>query len=155
MSCFISIGTFNTNYFIYSTLIAILELYINFGISKINEKILDKHQIFDVFCYYFGYLLNIIPTWLVKENIIGNNPDNKYMSPKDIIKFFSICFILLLIQFIEIFSNIKDDDNNDNEDIQKEGYKGNYLFFLVLIMLIFLKLQLFTNIRKYHFLYFL
>ena len=149
MNCFISIGTFNTNYFIYCTLITILELYINFGFSKINEKILDKHQIFDIFCYYFGYLLNIIPTWLVKENIIDNNPDNKHMSAKDIIKFFSICLILLLIQFIEIFSNIKDDDDNDNEDNQKEGYEGNYLFFLVLIMFIFLNCFKTTTFYKH------
>ena len=137
MNFCISIGAFNTKYFIYCALIAILELYINFGIYKINKKILNDHQIFDIFCYYFGYLLNIIPTWFVKENYIDNNPDNKHMTAKDIIKFFSICFILLLTQLIEIFSNIINKYNdNDNENKQNVGYKDNFILYLIIIMFI-------------------
>ena len=136
MGCFISIGIFNTKYFIYCILIAILELYINLGVYNINEKLLDNHQIFDIFCYYFGYLLNIIPTWFVKENYIDNNPDDRHLSAIDIIKFFSICFILLLIQFAEIIPNIMDDDSEDN---QKEDYEDNNLLFLILMIFILLK----------------
>ena len=145
MGCFISIGIFNTKYFIYCILIAILELYINLGVYNINEKLLDNHQIFDIFCYYFGYLLNIIPTWFVKENYIDNNPDDRHLSAIDIIKFFSICFILLLIQFVEIIPNIMDDDSEDN---QKEDYEDNNLLFLILM--IFILLKCFKNVVFYN-----
>jgi len=147
MSFCLSIGIFNTKYFIYCILIAILELYINLGIYKNNKNILNGHQIFGTFCYYFGYLLNIIPTWFVKENYIDNNPDNKHMSAKDIIKLFSICFILLLIQLIEVFSNIINNDNA-NENKQKVGYEDYFILYLIIIMFIELKL-FFKNIIIY------
>ena len=100
------------------------KIYINLGINGNNKDIFNGNQIFGTFCYYFGYLLNIIPTWFVKENYIDNNPDNKHMSAKDIIKLFSICFILLLIQLIEIFSNII---YNDNENKQNVGYEDYFI----------------------------
>jgi len=147
MSFCISIGSFNTKYFIYCVFIAILELYINFGIKKINEEILNDYQIFDTFCYYFGYLLNIIPTWFVKDNYY-NNPDNKHLSAKDIIKLFSICFILFLIQFYEIVFNAGINIDNDNENKQSVGYEDNFILDLIIIMFIELRF-FFKNIVVY------
>ena len=127
----ISVGTFDIKYFIYCALIAISELYINFVIYKYDETILNDHQIFGIFCYYFGYLLNIIPTWFVNQDYLDNIPDDKKLSIKDILKFFIIYTILLLIEVIEIISNAIDSD-----DEQKLGYKDGYLLFLILIMFI-------------------
>jgi len=67
------------------------------------------------------------------------------MSAKDIIKLFSICFILLLIQLIEIFSNII---YNDNENKQNVGYEDYFILYLIIIMFIELKL-FFKNIIIY------
>lgn len=135
--------TFDAKYFIYCFFIGILELYINFFIYEYDKKILNEHKIFDIFCYYFGYLFNIIPTLFSNQNYMDNNPDDKGSLAKEIIKFFSISFVLLLIQAIVIIPNIMD----DNEDKQEVNYGDNFILYLILIM--FFLLKYFKNVVFY------
>ena len=64
---------------------------------------------------------------------IYNNPNEKYLSLKDILKFFFICLILLLADLIENIQNIIDD--NDNED--NKNYSDDFIFinFLIIFLL--------------------
>ena len=124
-----SFGRLDLKYFIYCILYAILEIYINCFIydGKENENILHKHKLLDSFCFYIGYLLNIIPAMI---NYIYNKPFEKKLSGKDIIKFLFICFILLLTDFIEITLAIISKDNDENEE--------DYLFLGFIIVFYYL-----------------
>jgi len=140
MAFCISFGTIGIKYFVYCFFLAISELYINFIIYKYDETILADHQIFGIFCYYFGYLLNIIPIWFVDNESIDSTSNLKSLSTKDIVKFIFIFPILILIELIEIVSNIID----DNQDI---GYNDDFILYLILIMFILPKF--FSNIVFY------
>jgi hypothetical protein len=77
---------------------------------------------------------------------IYNKPYEKYLSKKDILKFFFICFILLLIDFLENIENIinKDDKNNENNNGDKkknkdEKYSDDFIFLEFLIFFLISK----------------
>ena len=107
-------------------------MYIDFFIYYKEEKIITQHYQFHSFCFFLGYLLNIILGWN-----IYNNPNIKYLSTKDILLFLFICFILLLADIIENVEIIQD-DNNIRED---ETYGDDYTFIEYLIIFFVSKLK--------------
>jgi len=148
----ISFGIFELKYFFYCALFIILEILIDYFIYYKEEKIITEHNLMHSFCFFFGYLLNIIPTYishiiskekekpltnkLNEENnhsieYIYNQPYEKYLSTKDIIKLLFICLIILLTDIIEdigiiIENNIDDDtDNNTENNTNNNGYIDN------------------------------
>jgi hypothetical protein len=160
MRCFISFGVFSCKYFIYCALFAIFELFIAYfivysydkndkngenGENDKNANIFKNHKLFNSFCFFLGYLLNIIPEKIsnkkskLKKSTIGNGLDsinsikyiyNKpdiYLSTKDIIKFIALCLMLFFLEFIEV---ILDKLNKDNV----EQYEDEYLLFKFLIV---------------------
>jgi hypothetical protein len=124
----------------------------------------------DPFCYYAGFLFNIFlvlinnkfsktkreiaANTLKEENTnrieyVYNNPYEKYLSTKDIIKFFGMCLCLLLTDIIEIIININpinDNDKNENDELNFE-YEEDYLFYEFLM--IFILPLFFTDITYY------
>jgi len=106
-------GMFNSNYFIYCILFTFFEIFIMlfiYDFDESNNEIFQKHKMLDSFCFYLGYLLNFIQTW-INNNITNELRElypksdkhyDKYLSKKDIIKFFGICLMLLLLEFIEL-----------------------------------------------------
>ena len=151
MRCFISFGIFSFKYFIYGVLFAIFKLYVDYYIYYSNNKndenanIYNNHKLLNSFCFFLGYLLNIIPEKIsnkkskLKKSTIGNGLDsinsikyiyNKpdiYLSTKDIIKFIALCLMLFFLEFIEV---ILDKLNKDNV----EQYEDEYLLFKFLIV---------------------
>ena len=120
MKCCISFGKFELKYFFYCVLFFIIEICIYFVYND-KDSIIKQHCLLHSFCYFLGYLLNFIPTWIIhiktkekgkplinklkeKNNnsieYIFNNPNEEYLSIKDILKFFFICLILLLADLI-------------------------------------------------------
>ncbi len=102
MNSYISCDKFELKYFFYCVLFVVIEIYINFFIFN-EGNIITDHNLLYSFCFFFGYLLNIIPAWishklskgkenlitnkLEKENIhsieyIYNRPYEKYLSTK-------------------------------------------------------------------------
>ena len=82
-----------------------------------KNNIINEHYHFHSFCFFLGYLLNIIPAWIIhkqskekekpltnklnEENnysieYIYNEPNKEILTNKDILKFLFICLILLL-----------------------------------------------------------
>ena len=128
-----------------------------------KNNIINEHYHFHSFCFFFGYLLNIIPAWIShakskekeKENLITNEseeesirsieyiynkPYEKYLSTRDILKFLFICLILLLTDIIEnigiiIEDNEKKEKENENEK-KEEKYNDDYFFIEYLIIFI-------------------
>jgi len=140
MKSYISFGKFELKYFFYCVLIVILEINIYYFIYWNNEKIITEHNQVYSFCFFLGYLLNIIPAWishiqskekerpltnkLNEDNnhsieYIYNKPYEKYISIKDVIIFLFICLILLLTDIIENIGNII--DNKDYSDEEKKN----------------------------------
>ena len=169
--CF-SFGRFDIKYFFFCVLSLILEICINLFIynDDDNNNIITKHILLDPFCYYVGFLFNIflvlisnkfsksksetISKTLKEENThiieyVYNNPYDKYLSTKDIIKFFGICIILLITDIIEIIINIKNSIKNDyvEDEIKEFQYEEDYLFYEFLVIY-FLPL-FFTDITYY------
>jgi len=153
----ISFGKFELKYFFYCVLFVILEIYINYFIYFKDEKIINDHILMHSFCFFLGYLLNIIPSWIsqiqsnekekVLENklekintnsieYIYNNPFEEYLSTKEILKFLSICFILLLADIIENIGNILLDKNYDIE----KNFDDDFIFIEYLIIFLVPKL---------------
>ena len=105
----ISFGKFELKYFFYCVLPVIILIYMIYFIYYNEVKIIHEHLLFYLFGSFLGYLLNIIPAWIShinsKENekpitnkleeekaqsieYIYNKPYEKYLSSKDILKFF-------------------------------------------------------------------
>jgi len=116
-----------------------------------KESIINQHCLLHSFCYFLGYLLNFIPTLIsyiktkekekpiinkLKEKnnnsieYIYNNPNEKYLSIKDILKFFLICNILLLADLIENTQNIIDTYYNGDD----KRYDDDFIFIKFLII---------------------
>ena len=149
----ISFGKFELKYFFYCILFIILEITINYFVYyDEGENIITDHCLLHSFCFFLGYLLNFIPARIFhirsnkKENpitnklneennysieYIYNQPYEKYLSTKDIIKFLLICFILLLADLIENTGIIIDD--NDNDDYE-HLYDDSYIFIEFIII---------------------
>ena len=115
----ISCGKLELKYFFFYTLIGIIELYINIVIyyDQDHKNIFNRHLLLNSLCFFIEYLLNIIPVWLNNRNYDNYDSDNKYLSTKDIIQFFFICFILLLTEIIDnILIIIKINEIEEYED---------------------------------------
>ena len=154
----ISFGKFEIKYFFYCVLLVIIEMYNNFIIYDEDKvKIINDHNLLDTFCFFLGYLLNIIITWIIhlyskekplkkqlkEENnhlieYIYNNPYEESFSIKEILKFLFICLILLISDVIEHIG-YKIDDNNNNNDDDKQ-YNDDYMFIEYLIIFLVPKL---------------
>jgi hypothetical protein len=158
----ISFGKFELKYFFYCVLLSILELYIHFFFyyKEEEETIISEHCLMYLFCFFLGYLFNIIPNWIShikskekekpitnklneKRNnsieYIYNKQDEKYLSAKDIIKFLFICHILLLAELIENAGNRIDDTIAEKEASDEaknidNKYEDNYIFIECIII---------------------
>ena len=150
----ISFGKFELKYFFYLVLLVIIELYIFRFINYIEVKILEDHLLFNSFCLFLGYLLNIIPIWIShikskgKENSITNifreriTESNIYitdelyeehLSIKKILKFSFICLIPLLERLIENIISIIDTKRN-NDDDNKDNYDDDFIIIEYIII---------------------
>ena len=166
----ISFGKFELKYLFYCIFFVILHLYAIYFIYYNEVNIIHEHQLFNLFIYFLGYLLNIIPTWIIhikskekkkpitnkldKENdqsieYIYNEPYEKYISKKDILKFFFISLILLLSSLLEIIQYIidnigyKEDEAINHKDKIKEfddnrtnNYEDGYIFIEIIIFFV-------------------
>ena len=155
----IFLGIVELKYFLYCFLSVILYIYIYyFIVDSEEENIINKHELLYSSCYFLGYFLNIIPAWIaqikskkkekpstnkMKERetqsieYIYNNPYDKYFSIKDILKFFFICLILLLIDAIEsTISVIENKKENKNEN--KKKYDDDFIIIEYLIIFLIL-----------------
>ena len=145
--CF-SFGIFDIKYFFFCFSFIILEICINFFIYNDNN-LFSQHILLDPFCYYSGFLLNIflaliynkcsktkgkpIANKLKEENThsieyIYNNPYDKYLSKKDIIKFFGICILLIITDLIQIILDLdilNDIGNNTGNKFEKMNMNVN------------------------------
>ena len=158
MKSYISFGKFELKYFFYCLLHIIVQIYFLYFIYLNELKIITEHNFLYSFCFYFGYLLNIIPALinhikskenltankLEKKNIhsieyIYNSPYEKYLPKKEILNFLFICLILLLIDIIENFALFMEYEEDYYSHAFKE-YNDGYIFFEYLIIFIALKL---------------
>jgi hypothetical protein len=111
----ISFGMISKKLLYYYASFSLAEIYCN-SIINIGEginEILCNHELFDSLCFFLGYLLNIIPALISrnnsksKENLkinefkgeniqsikyIYNKANNLYLSRKDIIILLFLCF---------------------------------------------------------------
>ena len=153
----ISFGKLELKYFFYCVLYVILEIYMYYFIYYDHENIIEKHYLLHSFCFFLGYLLNIIPFWishkkskgkekplnnkLNKENnysidYIYNEPNENSLPKKEILKILFICLILLLADIIEnIGYKI---ENNVYGEIK---YNDDYFFFEYIIIFVVPKLD--------------
>ena len=177
MTFYISFGKFDLKYFFYCLSFLIIQIYIHFVIYEDDEILFSDYFFLDSFCFFLGYLLNIIPLWIintnskVKKNPIANElkkeedsqynkyiqsieykifkSNKKYLSRKDLLKIFFICFVILLIEILEniIFAN-------DNDDKETKKYNDDFIIFEYLIT--FLVSKYFEEIYyKHHYFSFL
>ena len=130
------------------------------------------------FAFFLGYLLNIIPLWIintnskVKENPLANElkkedsqynkfiqsfeykifkSNKKYLSRKDLLKIFFICFVILLIEIVDNIISAKENNKNDKET---KKYNDDFIIFEYLIT--FLISKYFEEIYyKHHYFSFL
>jgi len=156
MNSCISCDKFELKYFFYCVAFVVIEIYISLFIFN-EDNIITDHNLLYSFCFFFGYLLNIIPDWIShkqskgkenlitnkieKENIhsieyIYNRPYEKYLSKKEILKILIICLILLLADIIENIAIII--ENNDFAEEKK--YDDNYIFIEYIIIFLAPKL---------------
>ena len=59
----ISFGKFELKYFFYCFLFFIIEIYFYYSIYNI-KNIIKEHCLFHSFCFFLGFILNIIPVWI-------------------------------------------------------------------------------------------
>jgi hypothetical protein len=135
----ISFGKLQLKYFFYCFSIVIIEYAYHF-IYYNGGKVLDDNLLFNSSCFFLGYILNIIPVWIIhikskgkknpiknklkEENTqsieyIYNKPYKEYLSKKEILQFLFLCLIILLANLIEnivIKINSKGDDKTINYD---------------------------------------
>ena len=161
MKLYISFGNLNLKYFIYSALFSIVGIFIIFYNDYYDKEnnILNKNNVLDLFCYYIGYLLNFIPEWINQKNsktekkpkisdlkeretkpieYIYNDPNNEYLSTKDIIKFVFICLILLLADLIGVII-FKINQNNKKEDEEEKEKEINFISIELLFIFLLSK----------------
>jgi len=147
----ISFGKFELKYFLYCVLIVIIGMYTNRFVYFFEAgNIFLENLLFHSSFFFLGYLLNIIPAWIIhikskkKNNLLSkklkeqdnqsieyiyNKSDIKYLSSKDILNFCFLCFFLLLKDLIEKImykintQGIIIEINNDNDN---DNYNDNY-----------------------------
>ena len=162
MTFCISFSQFELKYFFYCVFLVILQIYMTYSFYCWEEKIITEHYLMYSFCFFLGYLLNIIPAWIShiqsKENekqeknlekektlsfeYIYNNPNKNYLSSKEILNFLFICLIILLAEIIE---NIGDkieirDITGDNKYCVDQKFSDDYFFIEYLVIFLLPKL---------------
>ena len=176
MTFYISFGKFDLKYFFYCLSFLIIQIYIHFVIEEDDEILISVHPFLNSFCFFFFFLLNIIPLWIVntnskvKENPIANELKkeentqyNKYiqsieykyfksnkndLSRKDLSKIFFISFVILLTEIVDNIISTKDND--------KETKKYNDDFIIFEYLFIFLISKYFEEVYyKHHYFSFL
>ena len=75
MKFYISFGKFDLKYFFYCLSHLIIQIYIHFVIYEDDEILIYHHLLLNSFCFFLGYLLNIIPLWIINTNSkVKENP---------------------------------------------------------------------------------
>ena len=136
----------------------IIYIYIYQFIYYNEEKILYDNLLFDSFCLFLGYLLNIILVWITliqskekekpiriifKERITEPNASiyyksyEQHLSIKKILKFYFICLIPLLIEFLEDVIYKIDTGGNDNDRLN--NYDDEYIIIKYIIIFLLSK----------------
>jgi len=156
MKFYISFGKLELKYYLYCFLLVILQIYIFCFIYSDKDILISDHKLLDSFSYFFRYFLNIIPFCIshiksksiekplinklkkdyTKSNrYIYNKPKEEYLSSiKDFLKIFFICLVILLIEISEIFQNIIN-NGNDNDNYNKiKSYNDDFIIFEYLII---------------------
>ena len=165
----ISLGKFELKYFFYCALFFIIEINIYLFIYNDKDIIISKQYLLHSFCFFLGYLLNFIPTWIshiktkkkekpkvnkLKEDnnnsieYIYYKPYEEYLSLKDILKFFFISLILLFADLIESIEEkiddkdtINENSNGNNNSQNNKKYSDNFIFIEFLIFFIVSKFR--------------
>ena len=183
MAFYISFGKFDLKYFFYCILFLIIQIYIYFFIPEDDENLISDHLFLNSFCFFLGFLLNIIPLWIinikskVKEMPIANElekeedtqfniynqsikyiylkSNKKYLSKKNLsIKDLSkIFFICFAILLTEIVDNIIPTKGKNIIDKETKKYNDDFIIFEYLI--IFLISKYFEEVYyKHHYFFF-
>jgi len=136
-------------------------------VSYNKVMILQNHMLFNYFFLFLEYLLNFIPTWVshikskekpiknkfTKENTLSieylyNEPYEKYLSKKDMIKFIFFCLFPILITLIQIIQykmdieEVKDETKHNNDKIkesddkEKTNYNDDFIIIEIIIFFI-------------------
>jgi len=61
---YIFFGMLDLKYFSYCVLFSIVEIYISLFIYYKDNNIFKEHNLLESSCFFLGYLLNFIPSWL-------------------------------------------------------------------------------------------
>ena len=115
MKFFISLGIFDLKYLLYCILFLIIQIYFYLFIDsddKDKNKIIN-HKLLNQSCIFLGFLLNIIPEWII--NKISDSKISNNLSIKDISKIFFINFFLLIAEFLTIIPKIINKKKNNNK----------------------------------------
>ena len=150
----ISFGNFEIKYFFYCALFIILEICMNYFIYYEKNNIIIDHYLLQSFCFFLGYLLNIIPAWIIhkqskekekpltnklnEENnysieYIYNEPNKEILTNKDILKFLFICLILLLTDIIENIGIIIEDNEKKKRKMKMKRKRKNIMMIISLL----------------------
>jgi len=144
----ISLGTIELKYIIYCFLSVILYIYIYYCIVDSKEKnIITEHELLYSFCYFLGYLLNVIPEWIV--DIKSETKERPKINK--VLNFFLYCLITLFIGLIKstlsLINNKKEENDNKNEN--NIGIYDDD-FMIIEYLIIFLVSKYAYNIEVYY-----
>ena len=144
----VSLGKIDLKYFIYLIVYFAIQIYSNYILYQYSKKI-EEHRLLEIFLTNFGYLLIIIPALITKKftssdlpkkkleseknnenstNLINkneNDSNNNNIKIKDIIIFFSVCILNLVVEFSYILV-----------ELLNGYYKEEYFLFETLIWFI-------------------
>ena len=168
MRFYISLGILDLKYLKYCVLFLIVQIYICllFLLDGKNKEILKYHILLNPSCFFLGFLLNFIPTWIIQKKsnkktitselkkqknnqifeYIYYNPYVEYLSKKEIIKIFGIILFLLITEIFRIIPKIinkinENNENNENNDINEDIFIDDKLedhFIFIEFLLIFI-----------------
>ena len=109
----ISFGMFDFKLFFYCFLFFILEIFNYFFFksnndnttidNEDNKNLLQNHKIMLLFCFYLGYLLNIIPELITRKK---SDQNDKFLSIKDIINSILVCLMMINIFYLDFWQCI-------------------------------------------------
>ena len=137
-------------------------------------EILHDNVLFHSFCFFLGYLLNIILVWITlinskekekpitnifKENVTKPNvyayyeSNQMHLSIKKIFKFFFICLIPLLIDLIENIINKIDRGGNDNDQLKYYYDDHSIIEYIIIFYYLNLITKFIISINIFHLLF--
>ena len=145
----ISLGIIELKYIIYCFLSVILYIYIYYFIlededeDENEENIIKKHKLLYSFCYFLGYLLNVILEWIV--DIKSETKERPKINK--ILNFFLYCLIILFIGLIK--SNLSLINNKKEKTDNTIGIYDDD-FMIIEYLIIFLVSKYAYNIEVYY-----